>query len=58
MILRPANFETLATKAFSLAKEGRIHESALPSLCIVLAGIAVLIPLNRWLRGQKTYTSS
>ena len=51
MILRPANFETLATKAFSLAKEGRIHESALPSLCIVVAGIAVLLPLNRWLRG-------
>ena len=51
MILRPANFETLATKAFGLAKEGRIHEGALPSLAIVLVGIAVLIPLNRWLRG-------
>ena len=50
MILRPANFETLATKAFSLATEGRIHESALPSLSIVLVGIAVLMPLNRWLR--------
>ena len=50
MILRPANFETLATKAFSLAKEGRIHESAVPSLCIVFVGIAVLLPLNRWLR--------
>ncbi len=50
MILRPANFETLATKAFSLAKEGRIHESALPSVCIVITGIIVLIPLNRWLR--------
>ncbi len=53
MILRPANFETLATKAFSLAKEGRLHESAVPSLSIVLTGIAVLIPLNRWLRGRS-----
>lgn len=50
MILRPANFDTLATKAFSLAKEGRIHESALPSVCIVLMGIGLLVPLNRWLR--------
>jgi len=40
----------LATKAFGLAKEGRSHEGALPSLAIVLVGIAVLIPLNRWLR--------
>ncbi len=53
MLLRPANFDTLATKAFSLAKEGRIHESALPSVCIVLTGIAVLLPLNRWLRGPS-----
>ena len=51
MILRPANFETLATKAFGLAKEGRIHEGALPSLAIVMVGSVVLIPLNRSLRG-------
>ncbi|MEZ5303356.1 MAG: iron ABC transporter permease [Verrucomicrobiales bacterium] len=50
MILRPADFETLATKAFGLAKEGRIHESAAPSLLIAAAGIAGLIPLNRLLR--------
>ena len=57
MILRPANFDTLATTAFSLAKEGRIHESALPSVCIVLTGILVLTPLNRWLRNSSLSAS-
>ena len=53
MILRPSNFETLATKAFSLASEGRYPESALASLTIVGVGIAALIPLNRWMRGEN-----
>lgn len=50
MILRPANFDTLATTAFGLAKEGRIHECAVPSLLIVIAGAIGLAILNRFLR--------
>ena len=50
LILRPANFETLATTAFGLASEGRIQESAAPSLLIILLGAAGLIPLNRLMR--------
>ena len=50
MILRPANFDTLATTAFGLAKEGRIQESAVPSLIIVMAGACGLAVLNRFLR--------
>lgn len=53
LILRPANFETLATLAFSLASEGRIQESALPSLLIILLGAAGLIPLNRLMRERS-----
>jgi len=50
MILRPANFNTLSTTAFGLAKEGRIHECAVPSLIIVGAGAVGLAILNRYLR--------
>lgn len=50
MILRPADFNTLSTTAFGLAKEGRIHECAVPSLIIVGAGAMGLTILNRYLR--------
>ncbi len=54
MILRPANFETLATTAFGLAKEGRIHECAVPSLLIVVVGGTGLVLLNRLMRPSGT----
>ncbi len=50
MILRPVDFETLATLSFGKAKEGLLQESAIPSLLIVLlaaAGLALLNPLFR-----------
>jgi len=51
MILRPANFDTLATYTFGLAKEvGRIHECAIPSLLIILLAAAGLMSLNRLTR--------
>ncbi len=49
MILRPANFETLATTAFGLASEGRFRECSVPSLLIILAGATGLMVLNRLL---------
>lgn len=49
LILRPANFETLATIAFGLASEGRIQESAFPALMIVAVGTVGLICLNRFM---------
>jgi iron(III) transport system permease protein len=49
LILRPANFETLATTAFSLAKESRLQACAVPSLMIVLAGAIGLLVMNRWM---------
>lgn len=47
LILRPANFDTLATTAFGLAKEGRIQECAVPSLIIVIAGASGLAILHQ-----------
>jgi len=53
MILRPANFETLATSAFGFAKEGEIQKSSVPSLIIVLAGAVGLVILNRFMRSPR-----
>ncbi len=50
MLLRPANFDTLAVTAFGLAKEGRIYECAIPSLLIVCAGAGGLVILNYLLK--------
>jgi len=49
LILRPANFETLATIAFGMASEGNIYDSAVPSLMIVALGALGLIVLNRYM---------
>jgi iron(III) transport system permease protein len=50
LVLRPFNYETLATRAYSLAEEGRIGDAALPSLVLVAASLVGLIPLNRLMR--------
>ncbi|MDF1656008.1 MAG: iron ABC transporter permease [Verrucomicrobiales bacterium] len=55
LILRPANFETLATSAFSLAKEARLQACAVPSLMIVAAGAVGLLIMNRWLAPTNSH---
>ncbi|WP_318507057.1 iron ABC transporter permease [Bacillus sp. T3] len=44
LLLRPFNFETLATKTFQYAKDEMIHEASIPSLMIIgLSALSVLI---------------
>jgi iron(III) transport system permease protein len=50
LILRPANFETLATTAYSLASEARLQACAVPALLIVAVGAIGLLVMNRWLQ--------
>ncbi|MDF3129014.1 iron ABC transporter permease [Kiritimatiellaeota bacterium B1221] len=58
MILRPVDFDTLATLAFGLAVESRIAECAIPSLMIIfLAGVG-LFSLNRLLSSSSRTTES
>jgi iron(III) transport system permease protein len=45
--LRPFNFDTLAIEAYNLAKDERLAEAAVPSLVIVLVGLAPLLALAR-----------
>jgi iron(III) transport system permease protein len=39
LVLRPFNFETLATRAFEMASDERLSMAALPSLIIVILGV-------------------
>lgn len=39
LVLRPFNFSTLATRAFELAQQDRLPESAIPALTIVVIGM-------------------
>ena len=39
LVMRPFNFDTLATQTFQLARDERLDEAALPSLAIVVVGL-------------------
>ena len=50
LLLRPFDFETLATYTYQYAKDEMLEEAALPALMIVLAGLIPVILMNRMLR--------
>lgn len=50
LVLRPFDFETLATRTYRLTDEGRLAEAALPGLGLVTLSLVGLIPLTRWMR--------
>lgn len=53
LILRPFNFHTLATKAFDMATNEMIAESANASLVVVLTGVIPIILLNSIIGKRK-----
>jgi iron(III) transport system permease protein len=50
LVLRPFNFETLATQTYLLAKDERLAEASLPSLAIVVVGLVPITVLARMAR--------
>jgi iron(III) transport system permease protein len=59
LILRPFNFETLATQVYQYASDELIGQSALYSLLIVIVGLAPVILLSRSIdrsRSLKVYS--
>ena len=50
LVLRPFNFDTLATRTYTLAQDERLAEAALPSLAIVAVGVLPLMILARAVR--------
>jgi iron(III) transport system permease protein len=53
LLLRPFNFQTLATKTYQYASDERIHEASVPALCIVVVSLASVYLLNRIERGME-----
>ena len=47
LLLRPFNFETLATYVYQYAKEEMLEQSALAALLIIIIGIVPVIVLNK-----------
>ncbi|MEO0421968.1 MAG: iron ABC transporter permease [Pseudomonadota bacterium] len=47
LLLRPFNFETLATRVYRLASDERLAEASTAALCIVLIGIVPVLLINR-----------
>ncbi|XOB90873.1 ABC transporter permease [Pseudomonadota bacterium 24LQ007] len=54
LILRPFNYETLATYVYQFASDEQLYHSALPALIIVLAGIIPIILMNRSISNSRT----
>ena len=46
LLLRPFNFETLATYVYQFAKDELLEEAALPALIIILVGIGPILLMN------------
>lgn len=47
LLLRPFNFETLATVTYQFAKEEMLESAAMPALVIILAGLVPVVIINR-----------
>ena len=47
LVMRPFNFDTLATTAYTLASDERLAEAATPALAIVAVGLGPLVVLCR-----------
>ena len=55
LLLRPFNTETLGTIAYHFANNEVLEETALPSLCIILAGAAFILLTQVWEKREKTH---
>ena len=53
LLLRPFDFETLATYSYQYAHDELIEQASLPALLIVLVGLIPVIFLNRMLRNTS-----
>ena len=53
LVMRPFNFDTLATQAYTLASDERLGEASTSALAIVAAGLLPLIALSRQIARTK-----
>jgi len=55
LVMRPFDFDTLATQAYNLAADERLSEAASVSLGIVAVGLLPLIALSRQIVRSRRY---
>ena len=53
LLLRPFNFDTLATYTYQFAKDEMLEVAALPALMIVLSGLVPVILMSTMLRRYR-----
>lgn len=53
LILRPFNFDTLATKAFEYANDEMIHEAAIPSIMIIAISLMLIFILQKYQNKER-----
>jgi iron(III) transport system permease protein len=51
--MRPFNFDTLATQAYTLASDERLAEASTSALAIVVVGVVPLIFLSRQIARER-----
>ena len=57
LVLRPFNFETLATYVYQYASDEMLEESSFAALIIILAGLGPVIFLSRTIKKYSTKTN-
>lgn len=53
LVMRPFNFDTLATQTYTLASDERLAEASTAALAIVAVGLLPLIALSRQISGSR-----
>ena len=54
LLMRPFNFETLATHVYGLAAAERFEEAALGAVCIVVIGLVPVLLLHKTVAHGRT----
>ncbi|MBL8447306.1 MAG: iron ABC transporter permease [Zoogloeaceae bacterium] len=53
LVMRPFNFDTLATQAYTLASDERLAEASTAALAIVVVGLLPMVLLSRQIAAQR-----
>ena len=53
LILRPFNFETFATKAYSYAAQDLLEAAAFPSLCLIIWASVFILLISKYILSEK-----
>jgi len=53
LILRPFNFETFATKAYSYAAQDLLEAAAFPSLCLIIWASIFILFISKYILSEK-----